>query len=325
MISALLEDKTAKGRLPGELAIQRFRLHFRGRRPYGITGYRGSTWRGVLGGALKRLVCITRDRECQACMLYRTCIYTYIFETPEERVSEEGARSEDAPHPFVLDVEANWSPRTVTGETVEFTLLGAGTKAWAYVAHALREGAQRGVGAERIPLELDGVEQESGERGRWVEISGRNGKLKALAAGTPRVPAMPGKARIRLLTPLRIRRENDLVEPERLGFDEFTAAVLRRLALVTRYHGEAMWRMDHAGLKERARQAKVYDRRTGWQDWARYSNRQGRKVPMGGVVGEMTVSMEGLEDLWPLLWIGQWLHAGKGTSMGLGRYELEAA
>lgn len=325
MIKARTEDRADIGLLPGALPVSRFRLHFRASRPYGIRGYRGSTWRGVLGGALKRLVCITRERECQACMLFRTCVYTYIFETPEERVSEEGARSEAAPHPFVLDVEPDWGPRTVTGEMVELTLLGSGTKAWAYVAHALREGAQRGVGAERISLELKGVEQEYEDRGRWADILSRGGKLKVMNAETPRIPEMPPKARIRLLTPLRIRRENDLVEPERLGFDEFTAAVLRRLALVTRYHSDAMWRMDHAGLRERARLVKVYERKTGWQDWARYSNRQGRKVPMGGVVGEMTVSMEGLEELWPLLWIGQWVHAGKGTAMGLGRYELEAA
>jgi len=41
------------------------------------------------------------------------------------------------------------------------------------------------------------------------------------------------------------------------------------------------------------------------------------------VVGEYVVETRGLEPLWPLLWLGQWTHAGKGAVMGLGRYEVE--
>jgi len=122
-----------------------------------------------------------------------------------------------------------------------------------------------------------------------------------------------------------VRRENDLIEPERLGFDEFVAALLRRLALLSRFHTEQAWRLDHAGLAGLAREAVVAERRLSWQDWARYSTRQQKRIPMGGVVGEYFVETRGLEPLWPLLWLGQWTHAGKGAVMGLGRYEVERA
>lgn len=55
----------------------------------------------------------------------------------------------------------------------------------------------------------------------------------------------------------------------------------------------------------------------------RYSARQDAKLKMGGVVGEATY--EG--DLAPftlLLALGEVLHVGKGTGMGLGRHEVEA-
>ncbi len=43
---------------------------------------------------------------------------------------------------------------------------------------------------------------------------------------------------------------------------------------------------------------------------------------MGGLLGSMTMNLERIESLWPYLYLGQWLHAGKGTNMGLGRYRL---
>lgn len=311
--------------LPGALPVSRFRLEFRAERPYQIRGYRGSAWRGLMGHALKRLVCITRDRNCPQCMIYRSCVYPYIFETPEEKEREGATTTEAAPHPYVLAVAPEWEPRTVTAETVELTLIGEGTRAAAYVLQALREGAGWGIGAERIPLMLDSVDQKDLASGGWRQTLLPGGVWRIREPATPVAPPMPARARLRLQTPLRIRRENDLVEPERLNLEEFAAAVLRRLALLTRYHTSAMWRMDHAGLRALARAAPVIKSRLSWQDWVRFSNRQGKKIPMGGVIGEMVFETCGLEPVWPLLWIGQWVHAGKGAVMGLGRYRLEAA
>lgn len=310
------------GQLPGEFPVQRFRLRFEAEKPYFVGGYRGSAWRGLFGHALKNLVCITRERECKPCLVRASCVYPYVFET-EALGAEGGPKSvEQAPHPYVLAPEAEWGAREVRGETVEVTLVGQGTAQWAYVLHALRQGAERGIGVERVALRLVSAEQETAEGG-WRRSMSGEGVLLAGKPWTPRAPAMPGRVRVRLVTPVRVRREQDLVEPERMGFDEFVAAVLRRLALLSRFHTGEAWRLDHAGLREAARGARVLRQELQWQDWARYSSRQQKKVPMGGVVGMYEVETEGLEGLWPLLWLGQWTHAGKGAVMGLGRYRVE--
>ena len=44
---------------------------------------------------------------------------------------------------------------------------------------------------------------------------------------------------------------------------------------------------------------------------------------MGGVVGSFDLAGATLGPFWPVLLLGQWTHAGKGCSMGLGRYVLE--
>lgn len=309
-------------RLPGEFPVRRFRLRFEAEKPYIVAGYRGSAWRGVFGTSLKRLVCITQDRECGGCLVRGSCVYPYVFETGREAAEEAPRSAEQAPHPYVLMPEPDWRRREVRWETVEVTLLGHGVDQWAYVLHALKQGAERGVGAERVVLRLAEAEEEKAGVG-WQQAMRGDGVLIAGAAETPAIPAMPERVRIELVTPVRVRREHDLVEPERLGLDEFVAAVLRRLALLSRFHTQAAWKMDHAGLREAARGARVTEQRLRWQDWARYSNRQQKKIPMGGVVGWYEVETAGLEGVWPFVWLGQWAHAGKGAVMGLGRYRVE--
>ncbi len=309
--------------LPGPFPVQRFRLRFEAAAPYSIRGYRGSAWRGIFGPALKRLVCISSDGDCPRCLVRNSCAFPYIFETAPGEGEPAPASAVQAPHPYVLAPEPEWRPRTVRGETVEVTLLGHGVREWPYVLHALRQGAGRGLGVERISLRLAMAEQYDPAAGQWRRVLRGDGVMLAAPGATPPVPPMPERFRLRLRTPLRVRRENDLVEPHRLSFDEFVASLLRRLALLSRFHTEAAWRLDHAGLRQLAAQARVAEQRLDWQDWARYSSRQQRRIPMGGVVGHYLVESAGLGPLWPLLWLGQWSHAGKGAVMGLGRYVLE--
>src|SRR5438874_1253202 len=68
-----------------------------------LVGYSGSAWRGAFGHALKRLVCITRERHCPNCLLYYGCIYPYIFETPPPPNTAKMRRYNVAPHPFLLE------------------------------------------------------------------------------------------------------------------------------------------------------------------------------------------------------------------------------
>ncbi|MCS7042804.1 MAG: CRISPR system precrRNA processing endoribonuclease RAMP protein Cas6 [Bryobacteraceae bacterium] len=317
-------EAAADGKLPGEFPVRRFRLRFEADEPYLIRGYRGSAWRGVFGGALKSLVCITRERECGGCLVRSSCAYPYLFETPAGEGADAPSSVDHAPHPYTLAPEPEWRPREVRGETLEVTLFGQGCEHWPYVLHALRQGAERGIGVERVPLRLVEAEEELAGQ-RWRKSMSKEGVLLAGKAWTPQAPPMPAQVRIALVTPLRVRREQDLVEPERMGFDEFVAALLRRLALLSRFHTGTPWRLDHAGLREAARAARLLRRELKWQDWARYSSRQQKKIPMGGVVGFYDLDMGGLEALWPFLWIGQWTHVGKGAVMGLGRYRVATA
>jgi hypothetical protein len=303
------------------IPISRFALTFEADRPIETAGYRGSAWRGVFGHSLKRLVCITRERECRGCLVAQSCLYPYLFETQMARSNAE--RDEASPHPFVLSLAAEWHPRRIERERVGVTLFGDGCRSWPYVLQAMREAGELGVGKDRIPMRLLQIEQET-EAGskNWESVWDEEAGVRATGGSEARPGPSPRILRLRLETPLRLRIQQHLIRPESLTPLLFLQAVERRAAMVTKLHGTAA-----AGNSRRAERwaerMRVLDKRMRWQDWQRYSNRQERKVPMGGIVGEWIWEVGEEWDGWEHLWLVQWLHAGKGTSMGLGRYTVE--
>jgi CRISPR/Cas system endoribonuclease Cas6 (RAMP superfamily) len=58
-------------------------------------------------------------------------------------------------------------------------------------------------------------------------------------------------------------------------------------------------------------------------DWERYSNRQQRKVTLGGLLGTLDLEGDIPEDLATLLRTAEILHVGKGATFGLGRIALD--
>lgn len=62
----------------------------------------------------------------------------------------------------------------------------------------------------------------------------------------------------------------------------------------------------------------------GWHDTYHWSSRQHEALKLGGLTGRLSLRGAVLERIWPWLWLGQWLHLGSSTTIGLGRYVLNA-
>ena len=113
------------------------------------------------------------------------------------------------------------------------------------------------------------------------------------------------------------------LRPADLAPRKLAADQLRRCNLMLDLHlGIRPAPFDAAALVAHA--AMLTDDRSAlhWRDGARYSARQKQETPLGGVVGRWTLRGD-LAPLLPWLWLGQWLHLGKATAMGLGGYTLE--
>lgn len=304
------------------IPVGRYLLRFRGAAGPEGGGYLGSAWRGLFGRELKRLVCVTREKSCPDCLLYRSCVYPYVFETPPPADAEMLRKYPAAPHPYIL-----WIPREAKEEGVYelgLTLVGRAAGYLAYVLHALRSAGQQAPrGLPPLTLEEVLEEQHAGS-GHWRSVfDAATEELRpsgALAAVEEPPPAL---VRVHLCTPLRIRHEEKYVSPRSFKPADLLRSVVRRVGLLEYFHGEGRREEDFAGLAERSKAVEMENAKLYWRDWTRYSSRQGRKVEMGGVTGRFTMRLEGHEEFWPWLNIGQWVHAGKGTVMGLGQFRLE--
>jgi CRISPR-associated endoribonuclease Cas6 len=123
----------------------------------------------------------------------------------------------------------------------------------------------------------------------------------------------------------------NFVTPTRLKFDgrlsmslEFHILIrnlFRRISLLSYFHCGEELNLDFKGMIENSKTIKVQKENLSWFDWERYSNRQETKMKMGGFIGSITFEGD-YEKFQPFLLLGEYIHVGKGTSFGLGKYEI---
>jgi hypothetical protein len=309
------DDRLIVPRLP----LARYRLRFEPAGNVKLPAFTGSAWRGALGHSLKKVVCVTHLEACPPCLLYRSCPYPYIFETPPPLNSRKMRKYPAAPHPFLL--EPPDGPEDGIYK-VGLTLIGRGNAHLPYLIHALQRAGEHGLGSGRAPMRLLDVWQaEPSPSDKWTKIYEPGGMLAPLHPTIPDIPpAPPPRVELRFDTPLRLQRDERLVTPEVFRFADLFGALLRRVSMLTYFHTDTPLETDFAGLMELARQVEVSGHTLTWRDWTRYSSRQKTEMQMGGLVGEIVIELAAGSPLWPYLWLGRWVHAGKGTSMGLGHY-----
>ncbi|MHB8353698.1 MAG: CRISPR system precrRNA processing endoribonuclease RAMP protein Cas6 [Burkholderiales bacterium] len=305
------------------LAIGCYKIVFRAPQGAHFPEYAGSAWRGALGHALKRALCITHAPVCKTCLLYHACGYAYVFETPPPLHTSKMRRYDAVPHPFLLNVVEDQHIAPDDTYPLGLMLVGRANAHLGYLIHALAEAGRRGVGTGRQSLILEQVAQKT-DAGRDTIIYTAGGTLGAHAPQEWPCPPVPSQVRMLFETPLRLRRQETYLGPTTLRFADLFGALLRRISMLTYFHSETPLVTDFAGLVRAAEGIGFTETEFVWQDWTRYSGRQKTLLEMGGVIGSADLVGSDIAPFWPYLWLGQWVHVGKGTSMGLGRYRLES-
>jgi hypothetical protein len=308
------------------MRLARFRFVLEAVEPMPIPSYAGSAWRGLLGHGLRRLVCVTRQPSCEGCLLRQTCLYSTFFETPRPPGMPE-RRYQSLPHPFVLEPEITPAREIPAGESLRLgiTLMGGALDQVPYLIHALNLAGGRGLGRAGGRFAVAAVEREQllGGDGWDAVYQASRGEYERRDTSVPTMPPCPPAVRLRLFTPLRIKRRGSFLGVRDFAARDLLRNLYARIAILAELYGGDPHPFDWGAARDRADAVALLDPRLRWHEWTRFSSRQNTLMQMGGLLGDFRLAGPTLETFWPALWLGQWVHVGKGTSFGLGGYRLE--
>lgn len=308
------------------LRIERLRFRCVAEEPIRLPDYAGSAWRGVFGRALRASVCVTRQPRCSGCMLLNHCVYSTFFESPP--ASPETAKRYNAlPHPFVLEPDVDSRRELAPGAQLQLgmTLIGPAGDLTPYLVHALQRAGEYGLDRQGARFRLVALEQQR-QLGceDWEEIySAEEGVLRP-ARSAPATPSpCPQTLELQLLTPLRLKRHGSFVGAQELSARDLIGTLATRVALLAELYQPEASPQDRSAVNAAIDAVQIDERDLRWYEWTRWSSRQQTRMQFGGLIGNLRLSGAGLAALWPLIELGQWLHVGKASSFGLGRYRVE--
>jgi hypothetical protein len=221
------------------------------------------------------------------------------------------------------------------GDKLRFGLLlmGRAIEYLPYIIYAVSCMARRGLGADRAPFELTEVFEilankekskiYSGETGRIVNHHSSSQSLHDLVTSRMQELAVVKESaavKLRCLTPTRITEDGRLKKD--MSFTLLMKNLWRRVTYAIGVHGDARAKLPYQELIERADSVETFSSILAWDDWERYSNRQKRRMHLGGFIGEIEYAGAAIEELLPLIVAGEILHIGKNTAFGLGKFKI---
>ena len=296
--------------------------------------YKGSTLRGGFGTAFKRMVCIVKGQSCITCIIKDKCAYSYIFETPRSATGGAEWGASHDPHPFVIEPPLEARQKYLAGEDLVFDLIliGKGADYFPYFILAFEELGKMGIGKGKGNCQLLKVENftDSASKPEELMYDGESRTLSTKYRVTSFENVLeqiqrlnPHAITLHFLTPTRIKHRGNLTKY--MDFEIFIRNLLRRLSWLSELYCSERWDLDYATLLAQARYGvHTNSSRLWWCDLERYSARQNTRLKMGGFMGSITFEGE-LGEFLPFIKLGEYLHIGKGTAYGLGKYLIESS
>jgi CRISPR-associated endoribonuclease Cas6 len=307
-----------------KLYIHKYRVNISSNTDIYLPPYKGSALRGAFGYALKKIACPFKDRNCADCILKSNCIFAYVFETSIPKDDPNYKKYKTAPHPYIIIppiTENNYFPPK-TQLSFDFILIGKANEYLSYLIYAFLKMGKIGIGRKKGKFKVINVEacfKDNSTKEIYNPKQDRielyNNKINYPDADEE---FSEDEVVITLETPTRIKEKGDLLSLN-IPFKLFIERLCERAALLSFYHCDAE-ETDYKDFLKGAEKIKIKENALKWYDWERYSARKGR-MKLGGLVGNITYAGK-LDKFLPLLTIGQYIHVGKATTFGLGKYRV---
>lgn len=286
--------------------------------------YKGSTFRGVFGHALKKSVCALKLQTCENCILKENCLYSFVFEKKDNKLNHNVSAN---PHPIVIVPPETKQRFFKPGDELEtqIILFGIANEKLPYFVLTFQNMGKMGIGKkikgkrskfllEKVTIDKNVVFND--------QTKTMNHEFKCEEIKIPLNPIQNKsckKLKLNFNTPLRIKFDDKF--PVKLDFKELTRNMLRRISSLMNTYGNGEPDLDYKKLINKAAEIKTEESNLYWKDWQRYSNRQNKKMFMGGLLGDITYSGN-LDEYIPIIEACSKVHIGKNTIFGLGGFSF---
>jgi hypothetical protein len=305
-----------------ELPISQLEFTFQALDTITIPAYSGMLWHSVFGRSLRALSCIAPGMECQECMLLQQCDYPYLFRRIAPADSDM-LRGKEIPVPHIFRVTKVAQHTVDAGEqlTVSLVMVGQANHKITEIIRAMYHAGAAGLGKQRQRCQLQTVKQ-TGPNNSATTVMEKAQILANSEPMTPAIPSLPDTLRLTLITPYKPPGKHHMSQFE-LG--HFLMAMIRRISLLQYFYTGKRLQADFSALKKRTERVQLQGSHLQWERHQRYSARHGEAIDVSGWLGTIELDARQLQDIWPYLWLGQWLSVGKNASMGFGLYQLSSA
>jgi hypothetical protein len=312
--------------------------------------FSGSTFRGAFGAEFRRLACLPHCHDAATCEIAVHCSYARVFEAKPSKQGYTPVGDGGLPRPFLTHPPEGGRLTIEPGKPFTFylALIGWAAHYIPYFILAWRELGLRGIGRGRGRFRLETVEScaeiNPAAAGALVynsedELVRNPGKgltadrllseRQAFGVQAFRVPPSGGSESqrrrslsIEFVTPLRLKSKGAFLRGD-LPFSALAGALMRRLETLSFFYGAGSLGLDYSALMERAREVRARSHSFRWVEWERYSYRQDRRIPWGGIVGHIDYVGD-FGPFLPFLALGEIIGVGNGCAFGLGRYRCHS-
>jgi len=304
------------------LPLAQYRFLFQATDPVSLPAFADPLWRSVFGLALHRFTCIGGGRDCRSCGLHSRCAFFLLTRSglaPSNDRDGLAASMRDLPVPLIFHSQVrDFTLQIPVGASfaARLVLVGSGNDHLEAVIRAMALTGDLGLGRRRSRFRLQEVSR-CGPHPLSVLVQADHTQSPA----KEEVPPMPARLRITLITPWLLTdtpKNRSIDAPENL-VGLLLMQIIRRVSLMHQCYTPAQLDCDFRDLKEQAGRIPLCEVDiTGHHG---YSPGKGKKKFIA-VRGSFVLDMAGSEAIWPFLWLGRHLHAGKQAAHGYGRYHL---
>ncbi|SNZ09141.1 Uncharacterized conserved protein [Persephonella hydrogeniphila] len=262
----------------------------------------GSTFRGIMGKRLKKMVCIKPREECKVCEFKMTCPYTVVFDT--ESVLNKPSKYIFKP-PYI-------QKKIKKGESIilDMTLLGESSDYWEFITESF--SGVLNIGKDRY-LKLKEIKYFHPFEDRFHSVKSFVPRFEAVHF----FEMITGENAIKIrLFPTSIKIKSEIIRYNSFNKDIFLKAVISRISNVALNYGIKNKKIFIDKNKFEIDQLELRP-----SPMRRWSNRKQKKMVIPAFEGSFVLEGD-LKEIYPYLLVLEVINIGKSVSFGLGRLQI---